>query len=166
MFCGKCGSERTNEHARFCRVCGATFHTSLTQPTSLAQSTPEQLDGLGEATTGRSADDGGLPVEQGLGPADFRTSAADYFQVGPAADPFRDAGQVWGGLDDQASAQHAPIHPTYPPPGAAPEQTPTALGTMSAPTRARVPLLLVAALGLLLVGGIIGYVAVTWPLPL
>lgn len=159
MFCGKCGTERNNENARFCRACGAAFHTSPPQPTSLAQPMREQLEGLGEATAVRAVDVAGLPAEQRTGPTGPNPSAVDRDKAEPPAER---AGHIAHPLDEWTSGQPSPIRQPW---EAAREQTPAALGTISAPTQARLPFLL-AALGLLLVGGIVGFVAVTWLLPL
>ena len=111
MFCGKCGTERNNENARFCRACGAAFHTSPPQPTSLAQPMREQLEGLGEATAVRAVDVAGLPAEQRTGPTGPNPSAVDRDKAEPPAER---AGHIAHPLDEWTSGQPSPIRPPAP----------------------------------------------------
>ena len=166
MFCGNCGTERNSETARFCRACGATFHTPIPQPTSLVEPTPEEVDGPGEATAGPAVGVWGLPGERRADPAGPKSSAVDHSQVEPSAERSPAGSHIERTSDEWASSEPPTIHPPFPEPWqAAREQTPTDLATMPAPTQTRLPFLL-AALGLLLAGGLVGYVAVTWLLPL
>jgi hypothetical protein len=166
MFCGSCGTERNSETARFCRACGATFHTSVSQPASLVQPMPGQVDGPGEVAANRAVGVGGLPGERRGGAADPETSAVDPSPVEPSVERSPASRKIERPSDDWVSDQPAPIQPPSPDLWQASwEQTPTDLANMPAPTQARLPFLL-AALGLLLAGGLVGYVTVIWLLPL
>lgn len=137
MFCGQCGTERTSEDARFCRSCGADLAASV--PPSVT----EQRDNAEEVTTVR-------PVVM-----DPRNTA----QLTPPT--------VSLGGWPAPTAAPAPAHPSPSSYSASSARgfAPSPAGSSPAAGESRLPLY-AAALVLLVVGGLIGYVAVTWLLPL
>lgn len=139
MFCGQCGTERVTEDARFCRSCGTTFSASVPLPV-----THHNL--VDETTAVRPVVD--------------PTTASELT-------PSRDSEDQWSPAAPSMVPTH-PAPPVYPsgrawaPAAAAPSD----LGPPFASTGAgRLPLY-AAAVALLLIGGLIGYVAVAFLLPL
>lgn len=156
MFCGQCGTERASENARFCRSCGADFAASV--PSSFTAQrddpggvkaaapvvpeaadqrdhSPVRLDEVDPMTTAQFTPPSSVPVGR-------RTTAA------PAA--------------ASASPPH-PVQQSYPADNAW-NPSPSPPESSRAAWERRLPLF-AAAFVLLVVGGLIGYIAVTRFMP-
>lgn len=137
MFCGQCGTERTSEDARFCRSCGADFAPPV------PPSRTEQHNDPGEVTAVRLVWPDSEETAQ-LAPAPA-APLGGWTAATPASSP-------------EASPHRYPAG-VVAGPTLSPAESPATSGGSRLP-------LFAGALVLLVVGGLIGYVAVTWLLPL